>query len=199
MFLKAMVLEMSLQNSPLVCITQIAVEFRGSSGSFLVNATGGRYPLGIASGSWAAAYVLSEMIQILIQEVFGYHTVVSGLSVRVAVLSRKIAWIAGRGQCLSPQNKATKPFPTGSPWGLHPTTFEHAASQSLQDPLLGPLRPFTHCWGVLAPRSSAGRASPTTMLQWTIGIRIWRIGKGSLDPTFPRVGTWCLFSLFLPP
>jgi len=46
--------------------------------SFLVNATGGRYPLGIASGDWPAAHVLNEMIQILIQEVFGYHTVVSG-------------------------------------------------------------------------------------------------------------------------
>ena len=113
MFLKAMFLEMSLQNSPLVCIdttesgaarslslfvTQIAVEFRGFSGSFLVNATGGRYPLGITFSSWDAGPVLSEMIQILIQEVFGYHTVVQGLSVRVAVLSRKIAWIAGRGQ-----------------------------------------------------------------------------------------------------
>lgn len=144
------------------------------------------------------------MIQILIQEVFGYHTVVSGLSVRVAVLSRKIGWIAGRGQqclkmgsavnCLSPQNKATKPFPTGRCWGLHPTTFENAASQSLQDPLLGPLRPFMHCWGVPAPPNSAGRASPTTMFQWTIGMdRIWRIGKGSLDPTFPQVGTQCFF------
>lgn len=147
--------------------------------------------MGIASGDWPAAHVLNEMIQILIQEVFGYHTVVQGLSVRemktitgvVAVLSHNIAWIAGRGQqCLKQPNHV----PLEGRRGGYVGTFNHPCRTTSRDS--GPL-----C------AAGVRRLHPTLR-----GERHLRpcfhglfasgaLGKGHLTQLFPRVGTWCFF------